>query len=129
MTDTPTEADSVDAAALSEPLRRRLERLAPDAIVREIIATGSRVDTGRWLGPAPVMLCVLEEGVALLADGPDPLAEYWPARTVADSIYNHATGELLLAPARGSDCPGLKLDPLAARRVLSLILFKDDQDA
>lgn len=107
------------------PRRLALEQFA-GMDVRYIVRTGTWVDVGFWLGPRPVQVVVLPYELALLAtgwfiDAPRPLIYRVPLRQLHDSIYNHVTGRLALAPAPDTPVKALRVNPIAGYQLLSQI--------
>jgi len=87
------------------------------AALRWSAPTGTRVDTGGWLGPAVVHAALVGDRFVAAAAGPRPFVRVLPAAALAGSTYNHVTGELAVRSA--GDLPGLALDPLVARELVA----------
>lgn len=84
----------------------------------ELVArSGTRVDVGLWWRHRPVWVCCDGQSLHVLAAGPRPHVEAVPLDALADSLYNHLRGALVLAPER--PCAGnLVLEPEIAYRFL-----------
>lgn len=99
-----------------------------DLPVRWLAETDTRVDTGGWLGGAPLTAAVVGESLVLVADGPRPFARVVPATALRQGVYNHVTGELaFFTQAPGGPAAeiapgvhGLRIGPLAARALADL---------
>ncbi|HUT01790.1 MAG TPA: hypothetical protein VM031_05010 [Phycisphaerae bacterium] len=92
------------------------------------VRTGTRIDVGTWLLRGRVWVFALRDSLAVVACGPCGLkvrAERVPYESLRESQYNHVTGELALAPAKGLPLRGLALDPLDAYQLLAQIYRED----
>lgn len=94
---------------------RRLEHIS------RVVRTGTRVDVGSWICRRRVWACVLEGELLLVAHGRRPYVESVPFEGLTASLYNHVTGELVLAPAEGARVTRLRLSPLEALELLGCI--------
>jgi hypothetical protein len=85
------------------------------------LRTRSRVDVGSWFRKKPVWACILKDSLLLMATGKKPYQESIPLCELRESLYNHVTGEIVLAPFEGDKVSGLRMSPLDAARFLKLI--------
>ncbi len=93
-----------------------------------IARTGTKIDVGSWLLRGRVWVFALADSLAVLACGRAGLrvrAEKIPYEKLRESQYNHVTGELALAPARGLPVRGLKIDPVTGYQILAQIHRED----
>ena len=109
--------------------RRLTERLfeGQDAFV--LFRTRTRIDTGRWGLRPRIRLCCLRRDLALFAGGKRPHAEKIPFAGLGESVYNHVTGELVLAPADGARVRRLKVTPLEGCQILAQIYHEVNRHA
>jgi len=114
-------------------LRRAQRRLADSLVgggdVFAVVTTKTKVDTGNWLSKRRVCACVLAEELVLFAAGRRPYTERIALADLQASLYNHVTGELMLAPAPGARVCRLKLAPLEGLKVLAQIYEVDEDHA
>jgi hypothetical protein len=85
--------------ALTPFERRLLDQARQEAAVLLLRRTGTRVDTGLWFRQARLWLACLPDRLVLFAFGPRPFCETLPLANCGGSLYNHVTGELVLAEA------------------------------
>jgi len=106
--------------------RRLLDDTRQEAPVWLLRCTGTRVDTGLWFRQARLWLACLEDRLLLFAYGPRPHGETLPLAACDGSLYNHLTGELVLAEA-GAMTPRrtVRLAPADAHFVLTQIRAKE----
>lgn len=114
-------------------LGRRARAFAAETLegddVFEALPTGTPVDVGSWLGRRRLRCFATAEALVLVAHGPRPWAERVPYRLLRESLYNHVTGELVLAPADGATLTQLRMMPLDACQVLAQIHCEDSDHA
>lgn len=85
------------------------------------ISTRTRVDTGGWFGKRRLHAAMEPDGLVLSAKGADSFEERIPLSELRESIYNHTTGELVLAPAEQTKIKSLKVTPLESAQILKHI--------
>jgi len=83
--------------------------------------TETPVDTGDWLSKGRACVATTEDSLLLFAAGKRSYMENVPFDRLRCSLYNHVTGELVLAPARSSKIQQLKLAPLEGYQILAQI--------
>jgi hypothetical protein len=113
MTDPPNTINGLERLLFEETLC--------DSEPRLLQRTRTTVDTGRWWRRSPLWLCVTPEEVLLFAVGRRRYLERIPVDECRASFYNHATGELVLAPAETPRFRCLRMKPSEALRVLAVI--------
>jgi hypothetical protein len=87
----------------------------------ETITTRTRVDVGSWWGKRKVHATLAADGLRLSANGCRPYHEQISWGELTDSLYNHTTGELVLAPAEEARIKRLKVSPLDATQILKYV--------
>ncbi len=65
------------------------------------VQSRTRIDTGSWLCKRPVWICVYETELILLAVSRRRFIERFKLSDIADSHYNHMTGEFVIYPVEG----------------------------
>ena len=105
---------------LSRDQRALLRETVGDSAV-DVWLTHTRVDTGGWMGRRRILVAAHEGRVVLLAPGVKPYVEAIPFRELDQSLYNHVTGELVLAPAPGKGVRTLDMPSLDAQQLLQMI--------
>lgn len=93
-----------------------------------VVRTRTRVDTGLWRGRARVWAVCLRRSLLLLASGRRPYVEELPYAGLRESIYNHVTGELDLAPAEPTAAT-LKVAPADGYRMMAQICAEETHRA
>lgn len=106
-------------AALTALERRWRDESAGETPIRWAVRSDSRVDVGAWLADARVWAAAQPGALLLFAAGKRPYAETIPFAELRDSLYNHITGELILAPAPNVRVARLKLLPVDALQLLA----------
>ena len=104
-----------------ETVASLVAEIAPPEESRAVVRTGTRADVGDWWGGRRVWLFCFGTGVALAAPGPSPYREWADHGALTETIYNHVTGELVLAPAESLSIKRLGMGPLDADRVQRLL--------
>ena len=91
----------------------------------DTIITDTLMDVGGWLCKKRICVSTKPDGLLLFAQGKTPYKEHIPFQKLQDSIYNHTTGELVIAPAEEAQTKSLKMSPLNATRILKYIKNKN----
>ena len=86
------------------------------------VDAATKVDVGYWLGKRRLWACVAEQELLLFARGRRPYIERIPLAELRESLYNHATGELVLAPSKSAAVKALRVPPLPALEILAHML-------
>jgi len=86
------------------------------------VLCATRVDTGRWFIRSRVRVAVTDEELILFAPGPEPYVQRIRFADLGESLYNHVTGSLVLAPARDVRVRSLRMPPVEARQILTRIV-------
>jgi hypothetical protein len=108
----------------TEPTPEELELAGDKASPENIsfsVRTGSRVDVGSWFRKVRVLACVLPDELFLVAPGICPYVDRIPFSELQESLYNHVTGEVVLAPWEGPRVRKLRMSPLDGSKVLEYI--------
>ncbi len=108
--------------------RAQAETLLDGEPVLVAVKSRTRVDTGGWTGGRRVWACVQAGRLALFAPGPRPLAQRIAYGDLGESVYNHVTGELVLAPAPEAPCRLLRVAPLDGYQLLAQILGTESRE-
>jgi hypothetical protein len=115
-------------ARLSKAERRLVEGALAGAPVYWAVRTATRADVGGWTGPRRVWAFALADDLVLAAAGRKPRIERTPFADLRETLYNHVTGELDLAPADGLRLRRLRMAPLDAYQVLAQIHRGESDD-
>jgi len=108
--------------AMDHDLRTLVSGHVAETAIRCAVPTRSRVDTGNWVAGGRVWAVVPRSGgLILAAAGRRPWLERVEAEAVAESIYNHVTGELVLAPGTGLTMRSLKMGPVEGRTLQAML--------
>lgn len=100
--------------------RRFLETIANGGLPAHIVRTGTRVDAGYWFWNPRACLAIVGNELLAFAPGPRPFVERHPLGSLAGSVYNHVTGELLLVQATsGSRLRRIRLRPMDGNSLLT----------
>ena len=117
-------------AGTNEPTPEELE-LAGDGVSPERISfsvrTRSRIDVGSWFRKVRVVACILPDELLLLAPGRCPYVDLIPFSEAQESLYNHVTGEVVLAPWEGPRIRKLRMSPLDGSKILEYIQGLNNQ--
>ncbi len=119
--ETPIERSGEIWDELMEEGKKLLEEASGGADIFMLVRTGARIDTGNWLANGTVWVIVMKDALGLFAAGAKPYVEHVPFRFLRDSLYNHVTGELVLAPAHGAKVRFLKMSPADGYQMLAQI--------
>ena len=117
-------------------LRYPVRYLAGQAIdgedVMMMTPTRGRIDTGSWFRHARIWMWVLQDELLLIAagwGGPNPYVQRVRFSELTESVYNHVTDELVLAPAMDVPIKALGMSPTSGYQVLAQIYANADQPA
>lgn len=119
-----TEALTADSARFTEmnhATRDLYQQVIGDTPVYFVALTETRLDVGSWLSKAPLWVAATVDELILLAAGKRPHCERIPFRILRESLYNHVTGCIALAPAREIATTQLKLMPAEGYQLLAQI--------
>ncbi|MBT3379208.1 MAG: hypothetical protein HN742_36945 [Lentisphaerae bacterium] len=124
----PLPGDSESRQRLSSAEADLLAELSRDEPVFCLVASTTRVDTGRWLSGSTLWLGALATELLLFAAGTRAFCERIPFSYLRRSLYNHVTGELVLAPARDLTICKAELAPSEAYQLLAQIYSDSEED-
>lgn len=117
----PAEDLAETLVTMSKPVRRLYDRECGKDDTILLLLTGSVADVGRFFRKSRVWLCITRSEVILLAAGRQPLVQRIPFPHIQQSLYNHITAELVLAPNRKFTLPNVKVSPVQGYQVLAQI--------
>lgn len=108
--------------ALMTPSERKLlEDVCGNEPVLVLFKSDSFVDTGGWLRRSRVWVGATAKELVLLAFGRKPFFQKTTFQVLRESLYNHVTGELVLAPAGELTLNSVKVPPLEGCQLLDQI--------
>lgn len=114
---------------MGEPERQLArEQLSDDDHEYYGVCSATRADVGHWLGRGVVWAVALERELLLFAAGKRPLIERIPFGQIHRSMYNHVTGELVLAPSHNLRIERLALPPAAGYQMLAQIYADEKKE-
>ncbi len=105
--------------ALPEAIRQHLGPELDEDPVFWILPTRSRADVGGWTGPRRIFALVRRDRLSILAWGPRPFQTDLPFEDLRDSLFNHVTGAVDLAPAPDSPVTELRCAPPEGAQLLA----------
>lgn len=86
-----------------------------------LFATAARVDVGWWFWGGRLRAGLLDGELVLFAAGSRPFVQRTPVALLRESLYNHVTGELILAPSRELAVRRFAMAPVAGQALLAAI--------
>lgn len=87
-----------ELALMTRRERRLLDELRAEEPVLYAELSESRADVGHWLWQSRVWAAATRRHLLVFASGRRPLLQRIEFRHLQESLYNHVTGELVLAP-------------------------------
>ncbi|MBN2301854.1 MAG: hypothetical protein JXN60_04995, partial [Lentisphaerae bacterium] len=108
-------------AIVQPAIFRLIEQHADPNSLFFIVKTATSTDVGSWISKRKIWACCLAEELLLIAGGQKPFIEKTAFRQLTDSMYNHVTANLMLAPAEQLTVKRLKMSPHDAAQVLAQI--------
>jgi hypothetical protein len=123
----PLESNAEVFGRLTQAQRELLNELRGADFIFMLLKSGSTVDTGGWFGRGEVWVCALARELALFAAGRKPFLQKTPFTHLNESLYNHVTGELILAPSQGLKLARAAMPPLDGYQMLAQIYRKQNQ--
>jgi hypothetical protein len=118
----PSPLNDEEMETMSSSERGLFERLLGSAKPMLVYQTNSAADVGFWLWRRRLWLCATESDLLLFAAGRKPLIQKVPFIHIQSRLYNHVTGELVLAPNRKFRVSHVELPPVEAYQVLAQVL-------
>jgi len=109
--------------------RQLAEELWGDAELFLFSRSETPVDVGNWLRRAPLCAAALAGELLIFAAGKNPYLEKVAFRNLQRSLYNHITGELVLAPAPSLRHRRLKMAPAEGYQFLAQIYHGEGEQA
>jgi hypothetical protein len=109
------------------PLKRLLQRheILSDTDVLYLVKSRSRIDVGSWIRDRRIRVAATPTHLLLFSGGKRPLAERLAYSELYDSVYNHVTGALILAPHIDSRFCTLRISPVDGYQLLAQIYNQD----
>lgn len=86
-----------------------------------ILKTDSIVDVGGWFVRGHLWACTTRRDLNLFASGRKPAFQKTPLASLRQSLYNHVTGEVVLAPDRELRLTRVQVAPLDGYQLLAQI--------
>jgi hypothetical protein len=117
----PAPLNEDEAGLMNERERRLYRDLLGGETAYRLMLSESAADVGQWFWRSRVWLCVTAGSLLLFAAGRRPLLQRVPFAHIRESLYNHVTGELVLAPNRKYRITQVRLPPVEAYQVLAQI--------
>lgn len=108
--------------ALLTPRERKLftELCGPEEVIL-LLLSESAVDVGHWIFKSRLWACATPTELVLFAAGRKPLIQKVPFQHIQESLYNHVTGELVLAPNRKFKLSQVRFSPVEGYQFLAQI--------
>ena len=123
----PTEHTAEIRALMAPAAQRLLADICGTAPVLILLKTDSTTDTGNWFRQGRVWAAATAGDLVLLASGRKPFFQKAPLAYLRESLYNHVTGELVLAPNRGWKLDRVAMSPLDGYQLLAQIYSHQTQ--
>lgn len=123
----PLERNAEIRALMTRSEQRLLDEVCETAPVLILLKSDSVTDTGGWIFKGRVWAAATATDLILLADGRKPFLQKSPFTHLGESLYNHVTGELILAPCQGWKMDRIMLPPLDGYQLLAQIYKNDTQ--
>lgn len=106
---------------MTESEQKLLATLCGSDAVLMAVHTGTTVDVGGWVRKARVWVIATATDLVLIAAGRKPLVQKIAYGHIRASLYNHVTGELVLAPNRKFRVSHVKVHPAEGFQLLAQI--------
>ena len=119
---TPAPGNAEELALLTKTERALFEELCGTDTVLLLLLSESMVDVGRWLMQSRLWVAASRTELAMFAAGRRPFVQRIPFRHIQASLYNHVTGELVLAPNRKFKISRIRMAPVEGYQFLAQIL-------
>ena len=124
----PAPANEQELALMNPGERRLLEEArGPDPLIL-VLLSETMVDVGQWIWKSRLWLGATPTDLLAVAVGRHPFLQRIPFRHIQESLYNHVTGELVLAPNRQFRLNRIQLAPLEGYQFLAQI-YRDSLNA
>lgn len=118
---TPLQADAEIFADMSPSERAVFQECSAGEPTFVLVKTKSVIDTGGWFANGRIWIAALKSDLILMAAGKKPMLERIPFLHIQESLYNHVTGELVLAPPRGIRTTSVAMTPIDGYQFLAQI--------
>jgi hypothetical protein len=120
-THEPLVGTSETMALMTGPEQTLLATVCGRDTVLMAVHTGTTVDAGGWIRRTRVWAVATATDLVLIAAGRRPLIQKTAYEHIRASIYNHVTGELILAPNRKFRVSQIKVHPAEGFQLLAQI--------
>ena len=117
----PLAAGSARFEEMRAAERKLFEQVVGRTPVYFVARTDTRFDVGGWLSKALVWVVATDDELVLFAQGKRAHSERIPFRVLRESLYNHVTGTIALAPAKEITTSQLTLMPAEGYQLLAQI--------
>ncbi len=117
----PLDRNSEMLALMTPSEGKLLEDMCVNESVLVLFKSDSFVDTGSWFRRSRVWVAATAKELVLLAFGQKPFFQKTTFQVLRESLYNHVTGELVLAPAGELTLNSVKILPLEGYQLLAQI--------
>ena len=114
-------------AEMADPERILAEEHLGEEPVYHAVRSETGVDVGQWFGVGTVWVLALNDEMLLFAAGKRPFVERVPYAEVQKSIYNHVTGEVVLAPGHGLRVERIAVPPSEGYQLLAQIYVNKEE--
>lgn len=111
---------------MSNEERDLFRELCSEDRVTYLVHSQTHVDVGRWFSKGALWAAAASTELVLFAAGKRPFFEKVPYAYLGKSLYNHVTGEVILAPAESTRTSGLRLTPEQGYQLLAQIYKEED---
>lgn len=123
----PLDGNAEVLALMTPPEQKLLKDVCANEQVLLLLKSDSRTDTGSWLRGGRVWVCTTLKEIVLLASGRKPFFQKTPFPVLRESLYNHVTGEVVLAPAGDLRLNRFKVPPLDGYQLLAQIYDQEPE--
>jgi hypothetical protein len=120
----PLPADDTAFSHMTEAERALFGEASEGQDAFVLVKTGSEVDVGSWVARGQAWACAMADDLMLFASGRRPYVQRIPYRQLRESLYNHVTGSIAMAPVREAELQTLKVTPAEGYQLLAQI-YKD----
>jgi hypothetical protein len=92
-----------------------------------LVCSGTDVDVGQWIRKRAAWLCATRSELVVFALGRRPFSARIPFQLLRESLYNHVTGALALAPAHGLEPREYRMTPTEGYQLLAQFYMEVDR--
>ena len=117
----PAAGNAAELALMSGKEKKLFEELSTGDAVLLLLLSEAMVDVGRWFWRSRLWLYATPTELVAFAAGRHAFVQRIPFKHIQESLYNHVTGELVLAPDRKFARAQIALSPAEAYQFLAQI--------